>query len=491
MPSAMNASIRRAARSVLTPIRSERLFIRRGLAWRCLLLLTVLISVVRVAAASPENSIPPPQTRKTPNILFILADDLGYGDLGCYGQKKVHTPNIDRLAAEGMRFTQFYAGSTVCAPSRACLMTGLHTGHARIRGNERVPLESTDVTIGKVLKQAGYVTAAIGKWGMGNEGTSGHPNLQGFDEWFGYLDQVHAHNYYPASLWRNDHALSLEGNQNGGRSEYSHDLFTREAVSFLRLNKDRPFFLYLAFTIPHANNERKDQGMEVPDNSPYGAEDWPPAEKNKAAMITRLDRDIGRIMAELRANGLDRNTIIFFSSDNGPHKEGGVDPRFLNSAGPLRGIKRDLYEGGIRVPMIVCWPGRIPAGSVNETPWAFWDFLPTAAALASVSTPDGIDGISFVPLLLGAPQPRQHELFYWEFHEGFTKQAARWGKWKAVRLAPGRPVELYDLNSDPGETKDVSGLNPDIAGKLSSYLDTARTPNPHWPIKGPKDDPTP
>jgi arylsulfatase A-like enzyme len=285
--------------------------------------------------------------------------------------------------------------------------------------------------------------------------------------------------------------LSLEGNQNGGRSEYSHDLFTREAVSFLRLNKDRPFFLYLAFTIPHANNERKDQGMEVPDNSPYGAEDWPPAEKNKAAMITRLDRDIGRIMAELRANGLDRNTIIFFSSDNGPHKEGGVDPRFLNSAGPLRGIKRDLYEGGIRVPMIVCWPGRIPAGSVNETPWAFWDFLPTAAALASVSTPDGIDGISFVPLLLGAPQPRQHELFYWEFHEGFTKQAARWGKWKAVRLAPGRPVELYDLNSDPGETKDVSGLNPDIAGKLSSYLDTARTPNPHWPIKGPKDDPTP
>ncbi len=423
-----------------------------------------------------------------PNFVFILADDLGYGDLGCYGQKKIRTPNIDRLASEGMRFTQAYAGSTVCAPSRAALMTGLHMGHARIRGNAKVPLEPSDVTVATLLKRAGYSTGAIGKWGLGNEGTTGHPNRQGFDEWFGYLDQTHAHNYYPEYLWRNEQQWVVRGNANGQKGEYSHDRFTTTALNFLRINQQRPFFLYLAYTLPHANNElgnKTGNGMEIPNDQPYSNEKWPQAEKNKAAMITRLDTDVGRILDKLKELKLDQSTIVFFSSDNGPHKEGGVNPKFFESSGPLRGTKRDLYEGGIRVPLIVRWPGKIKAGSTNDTVFAFWDFLPTAAELARSTPPAGIDGVSLAPVLLGLKQTNQHEFLYWEFHEGGTRQAVRTGDWKAVRLAPGNPLELYDLKSDSGETKNVADKHPEIVEKIEKFLKTARTENEHWPIKPP------
>lgn len=421
-----------------------------------------------------------------PNIIFILADDLGYGDLGCYGQKRIKTPNLDRLAAEGMRFTQCYAGSTVCAPSRASLMTGRHTGHARIRGNERVPLKPEDVTVAETLKQLGYATGIIGKWGLGNEGTTGIPNKQGFDEWFGYLDQVHAHNYYPDHLWRNERQWPLGANAAGQKGEYSHDFFTRAALNFLKMNQKRPFFLYLAYTIPHANNElgsKTGNGMETPGDAPYSSEKWPQPEKNKAAMITRLDGDIGKILDKLKELKLDQDTVILFSSDNGPHKEGGVDPRFFDSSGPLRGIKRDLYEGGIRVPMIARWPGRIKAGALSDQVWAFWDFLPTATELAGGKPPGNVDGISFAPTLFGQKQTNQHEFLYWEFHESGTKQAVRMGDWKAVRLAPDKPLEVYNLTSDPGEKEDVAAGHSEVVRKIEDYLANARSEDENWPIK--------
>ena len=340
-----------------------------------------------------------------PNVIFVLADDLGYGDLGCYGQKDIRTPNLDRMAAEGARFTQCYAGSTVCAPSRCALMTGFHMGHAYVRGNARVPLRPSDITIAEVLKSVGYTTGIIGKWGLGEPETTGIPNRQGFDYWFGYLNQRHAHNYYPMYLWRNQEKYMLEGNvAEGGvssqRAQYSHDLFTKEALAFLDKNKSDPFFLYLAYTIPHANNEAKKKGMEVPSDEPYTEKPWPQPQKNHAAMITRLDRDMGRLFQRLKSLGIDEKTIVFFTSDNGPHKEGGADPAFFTSAGPLRGYKRALYEGGIRVPMIVRWPGRVQAGRVSDQIWAFWDFLPTAAELAGAKPPADIDGISMVPAIL-------------------------------------------------------------------------------------------
>ena len=421
-----------------------------------------------------------------PNIVFILADDLGYGDLGCYGQKKIKTPHLDKLAAEGMRFTQCYAGSTVCAPSRAVLMTGLHTGHARIRGNARVPLAPDDVTLAEVLKDAGYATAAIGKWGLGNEGTTGHPNRQGFDEWFGYLDQVHAHNYYPTNLWRNERPWPLAGNAGGAKGQYTPDLFTAASLNFLRSNRSRPFFLYLAYTIPHANNELTQEtgnGMEVPSAAPYTHESWPAPEKNKAAMITRMDADVGKLLARLQELKLDDTTVVFFSSDNGPHQEGGVDPKFFESSGPLRGIKRDLTEGGIRVPLLVRWPGRIKAGAVSEQVFAFWDVLPTLAELAGARAPEKLDGFSLVPTLFGKKQMNQHEFLYWEFHEKGFHQAVRMGDWKAVRHGLDQPLELYNLKADPGEAENVAEKNPEIVAKIEAYLKTARTESKDWPVK--------
>jgi len=430
-----------------------------------------------------------------PNIIFIQADDLGYGDLSCYGQRKFKTPNIDRLAAEGLRFTQYYAGSTVCAPSRSALMTGQHTGHTRIRGNARYPLLPEDVTVAEVLKAtpgAGYKTALIGKWGLGEAGTTGVPNRQGFDYFFGYLNQRHAHNYYPTFLWRNEERIKLrnvvpdedeEGSGNStNRVDYTHDLMAEEALKFIERNSGGPFFLYLAFTIPHANNEAKNKGMEVPDLGEFASEDWPDQEKAKAAMITRMDRDVGRLMASLKKLGIDNNTLVFFTSDNGPHREGGADPDFFDSNGPLRGIKRDLYEGGIRVPMIARWPKRIKGGAKSDQVWAHWDLLPTLAEIAGVKPPANIDGISMLNALLGRRQ-RNHEFLYWEFHERGFSQAARMGDWKAVRKSPDSPLELYDLKNDLGEQNDVAVKHPEVVKKIEGYLKTARTESELWPTK--------
>ncbi len=430
---------------------------------------------------------------RQPNILFILADDLGYGDLGCYGQRRIQTPNLDRMAQEGLRFTQHYAGSAVCAPSRCSLLTGLHTGHTRIRGNDRRPLLPEDVTIAQRLREAGYATGVIGKWGLGEAGSTGIPTRQGFDYFFGYLNQQHAHNYYPEFLWRNEEKVPLPNvverpagrpNHPGGvstnRAVYSHDLFMKEAEGFIRQNASRPFFLYLALTIPHANNEAGVKGMEVPDWGPYAQEDWPEPQKGYAAMITRMDEGIGRLLGVLKELGLEERTIVFFSSDNGPHQEGGADPRFFQSSGPLRGFKRDLYEGGIRVPMLVRWPGVIRPGGRTEHVSAFWDFYPTCLELAGLEADKGLDGISFLPVLVGEETgQKEHAYLYWELHEAGGIQAIRTGRWKAIRqnlaLAPDGRLELYDLKRDPAESRDVSEKHPDVVKELRPLFDTART----------------
>lgn len=449
-----------------------------------------LLSLLAVATPSTARGARV-QAPRRPNLIFILADDLGYGDLGCYGQKKIKTPNLDRMAAQGLRFTQAYAGSTVCAPSRCALVTGKHTGHARVRGNAQVPLAPTDTTVATVLRAAGYVTGLIGKWGLGDAGSTGVPNRQGFDYFFGFLNQHHAHNHYPDYLWRNEAKVRIPGNvvKNNvatTKATYAHDLFTREALEFIDKNRARPFFLYLAYTIPHANNEAGKEGMEVPSDEPYSKEPWPQAQKNQAAMITRMDRDIGRLFEKLRELGLDEDTIVFFSSDNGPHREGGGDPFFFRSSGPLRGFKRSLHEGGVRVPTIVRGPGRVPAGKTSDQVWAFWDFLPTAAELAGAKAPAGLDGISVVPTLLGKGKQKQHEFLYWEFHEGGSQQAVRTGDWKAVRKRLGAPLELYNLRTDLGEQNDVAAAHPQVIARIEAYLRTARAESPHWPLRAGK-----
>jgi arylsulfatase A-like enzyme len=430
-----------------------------------------------------------------PNIILVLADDLGYGDLGCYGQEKIKTPNLDKMAAEGIRFTQAYAGSTVCAPSRCALMTGLHTGHALIRGNAKVPLRPEDVTIAETLKAAGYYTTLIGKWGLGNEDTTGTPRKKGFNDFLGYLDQVHAHNYYPDNIWRYDPGNDFEGkielsaNAEGKQGTYSHDLFTTAALNSIglrkpeALNRFRPFFLFLAYTIPHANNEegrRSGNGMQVPSTDPYSNEPWPDPEKGKAAMITRMDQDIGKLFSKLAELGIDESTMVIFTSDNGPHKEGGVDPKFFKSSGPLKGIKRDLYEGGIRVPMLVRWPGKVKAGQTSDVPWGHWDIPATLAQAAGVTNPPAGDGLSFLPTILGKEQTNRHEFLYWEFHEKGFKQAVRMGDWKAVK-AEGKPMELYNLKADLSEERNLAGQNAEVVAKIEKYLAGARTESTEWP----------
>ena len=458
-------------------------------------------SAVMAGCARTSSKITPHGvTTSRPSIIFILADDLGYGDLGCYGQKQIQTPNFDRMAAEGMRFTDHYAGSTVCAPSRCSLMTGLHTGHTYIRGNREIqpmgqlPLPADTATPSRMLQQVGYRTALIGKWGLGGPGSTGAPNRQGFDYFFGYLCQRHAHNYYPEFLFRNDERVPLKNKVPGGRAdgagvasekvEYSYDLMEHEALKFIGENKDGPFFLYLAVTLPHANNEGGKNGMEVPDYGVYSDKNWPDTEKGRAAMISRLDRGVGRVLQKLKTLGIDENTVVFFASDNGPHSEGGSDPDFFNSNGPLRGIKRDLYEGGIRVPLIARWPRRIEAGATTGHVSAFWDFFPTFAVLAGGKAPEKTDGLCLMPTLLGLPaRQKQHEYLYWEFHERGSAQAVRFGRWKAVRL-PGKTIELYDLATDPGETTDVAAAHPEIVARSQDYLSTARTESEFWPLGG-------
>ncbi len=439
--------------------------------------------------------------KRKPNIIFILADDLGYGDLSCYGQKKFTTPHLDRMAEEGVRFTDHYSGSTVCAPARCSLMTGFHTGHAWVRGNYGggphgwgacLELRPEDVTVAELLRKAGYATGAFGKWSLGVAETTGAPWKKGVDEWFGYLNQGYAHFYYPEYLYHNEKKVMLEGNTDGNRRQYSHDLIAEKSLEFVAQNKDRPFFLYWAITIPHAE-------LLVPEDSlakfrgcfveiPYVGTHYASQEEPRAAfagMVTRMDRDIGRLLELLEELGIDQDTIVMFSSDNGPHKEGGHDPEYFDSNGPLRGIKRDLYEGGIRVPFIARWPGRIQAGSTSSHVSAFWDFLPTACGLAGISAPDGIDGISFLPEILGNKKDQQeHSHLYWEFHERkTTDQAIRLGRWKAVRHSPAGPIELYDLDTDIGETTDIADQNLEIVNRIRVLLEQARAPHEIWELK--------
>jgi arylsulfatase A-like enzyme len=426
-----------------------------------------------------------------PNIVWILADDLGYGDLGCYGQKVIKTPHLDRLAAGGMRFTHCYSGSTVCGPSRCCLMTGLHTGHSRIRGNGDKPLRPEDVTVATLLKRAGYETFGVGKWGLGDLGTTGLPNLQGFDYWFGYLNHMHAHNYYPDVLYRNAQPVKLDGNvvRRGvalQKKVYAPDLMLQEALGVLDRTMETPFFLFFASTLPHANNETgraTGDGMEIPDHGDYAKESWPSPAKGRAAMISRLDADVGKLLTKLKERGLLDKTVVFFTSDNGPHQEGGSFVEFFDSNGPLRGWKRDLYEGGVRVPLIVSWPGHVPAGKVVDQPVAFWDFLPTATALAGIEGTRTIDGVSLKPTLLGRRQDWP-DRFYWEFHERGFSQATLLGAWKGVRNgSPTAPTELYDLSNDPGEQRNVAADHPEIVEKAARFLAGARTESADWPIR--------
>lgn len=430
-----------------------------------------------------------------PNIVYILADDLGYGDLGVYGQELISTPNIDRLAAGGMRFTQHYAGSTVCAPSRASLMSGLHTGHTYIRGNKPIfpegqyPIPASRITIAEVLKDVGYKTAAIGKWGLGAPGTEGLPTRQGFDYFFGYNDQREAHSYYPDHLWRNEERIDLPENEKGQRGTYSHDLLTDEVLKFLQEGRtEEPFFLYIPYTIPHA-------ALDVPDDSmlayegefeetPWEAEGSYIGQETPrtafAAMVSRLDADIGRILHTLETQGLLDQTLVIFTSDNGPHQEAGADPTFFNSSGGLRGMKRDLYEGGIRVPMIAMWQGVIQANSTTDHVSSFWDVMPTLCAMVGVDPPPNIDGISFLPTLLGESQIA-HDYLYWEFHEQGGKQAIRMNNWKGVRLNVhdnrAAPIELYDLSRDSQEALDLSFDYPNIVARIAQLMNEAHAPS--------------
>jgi arylsulfatase A-like enzyme len=428
-----------------------------------------------------------------PNVIFILADDLGYGDLGCYGQKKIPTPHLDRLAAEGMRFTQFYAGATICAPSRNVLMTGRHGGRITIRGNAKEPLAPNDRTVAELFKSAGYATALTGKWGLGYEGTDAIPTRKGFDYFFGYLDQTHAHNYYPTFLLRNDTRVPLrnmvpnEGKYGQGvattRVDYSAALIADEAIAFVqRQTRNRPFFLYYTPTLPHANNEGAPDGSEDPDRSQFAHEPWPAVEIGFASMVARLDRDVGRLLAQLEAQGLADNTLVIFTSDNGPHQEGGHDGTFFDSNGPLNGFKRDLTDGGIRVPFIARWPGHIKAGSTNDHVGYFGDFLATAAELTGQPLPPGLDSLSFLPALLGQKQAA-HEYLYWEFYENGSAQAVRFGDWKAIRhpMRDGTVV-LYNLATDPGETQDVAAAHADLVAQGKTYMDQAHVPSPLWPV---------
>lgn len=436
-----------------------------------------------------------------PNIVFILADDLGYGEVGCYGQKKIRTPRLDRMAAEGLHFTQFYAGNAVCAPSRCCLMTGKHAGHAHVRSNKEVkpegqePLPADTVTVARLLKARGYATAAFGKWGLGGPGTTGDPNRQGFDLFFGFNCQRHAHNHYPTYLWRNDRRLGLDNDGTLTGRQHSHDLFEAEALQFLQENKDRPFFLYVPFTIPHVS-------LQVPEDSlkeylgkwedpPYrGGKGYLPHEHPRAAyaaMVTRMDRSVGRILDRLKELDLDERTLVIFSSDNGPTIEvGGADSSFFASAGPLRGLKGSLYEGGICVPGIARWPGKINAGRVSDLPVAFCDVLPTLCAVAGAEPPKDIDGVSFLPTLLEKGEQVKHPFLYWEYPAGGGQQAVRMGDWKGVRqeLQKGdTTIQLYNLADDVGERQDVAGQHPDVVARIAKVMKEQHVPSELFPIK--------
>ena len=431
--------------------------------------------------------------RRRPNVVFVMADDLGVGDLGCYGQKIIRTPNIDSLASTGMRFNQAYAGCTVCAPSRSVLMTGMHMGHTSVRSNPGgVPLLASDYTAGEMFQAAGYKTGCFGKWGLGDLGTDGEPLNQGFDEFFGYLHQVHAHWYYPEYLIKNNDKYPLKGNENGARTTYSHDVIAEHALDFIRRHKDQPFFCYVPFTIPHLEllvpedslEEYKGKVEEKPyvtPNKHYA--DQPNSRAAYAGMVTRLDSDFGRILKLLRDLNLENDTIVFFSSDNGGATRLWGDDYFRSTMG-LRGHKQNFYEGGIRTPLVARWPGRIARGSTTDHPCGFWDMMATWAELTGIRA-QRTDGISFVPTLLAGSGQRRHQFMYWElprynaqtgeFPNELPEAAVRMGEWKAVRPKPNGALELYNLKTDPYEEKNVAPANPKVLARIETYLKTART----------------
>ena len=428
-----------------------------------------------------------------PNIILIVADDLGYGDLGCYGQKNIKTPRIDQLAQSGMRFTDFYSGSTVCAPSRCSLMTGYHTGKCLIKGNGLQGLRDDDVTIAEILSDAGYATGCFGKWGLGEEDSDGAPYYQGFDEFYGYLNQRHAHNYYPTFLYENEERVELRNQvpdedefgagKSSNKEQYSHDLIMDKALDFIKRNSDDPFFLYLPLTIPHANNEAKREGMEVPDYGRYADLDWPEPQKGHAAMITLMDSDVGRVVDLLAELEIRENTLVIFTSDNGPHSEGGNKSEFNNSNGPLRGMKRSLFDGGIRVPMIANWPERIEKGDQSNHISAFWDLLPTLAEIAGepIVHADNLDGISFVDELVGqSHKQRQHDYLYWAFFEKGHGRAIRQGRWKLIQQPRHSEPRLYDLDRDIGEIHDVSDKHSELVRELINEMNKAFVPSHEW-----------
>ncbi|NCI45246.1 arylsulfatase [Sediminibacterium soli] len=443
--------------------------------------------------------------RSRPNLIFILADDLGYSDIGCYGQQKIKTPNIDALARQGTRFTQYYSGSTVCAPARSAFLTGLHTGHTPIRGNRELPpegqypLPDSSISFPMLLQQSGYYTAAFGKWSMGFIGSSGDPQKKGFDDFFGYNCQRLAHKYYPDHLWFNHTKIDYPGNPYL-HSDYSADIIHAKALETLqKQDGSRPFFLYLPYTLPHFDltvphdslyqhyvklfNEPPKTIVAKNDTTGKPFEPYPHAAF--AAMVSRLDQYVGEVVALVKKKGLDKNTLIIFTSDNGPHKEGGGDPEFFQNTASLRGIKRDLYEGGIRDPMIMAWPGHIRAGAASDHPFALWDFHDTFLELAGIRGAKPTDGVSMVPLLAGKKQ-KHHDYLYWELPEAGGKQALRWGKWKAVKngtLADaGAPVELYDLKIDPFEKNNLARQHPEIVAQMAGMMKEAHHPNKDWPL---------
>ena len=470
------------------------------------LLFPALALTTGLLACSSGNSTEKPRRNSDkPNIVFIIADDLGYGDLSCYGQKLFQTPHIDRLAAEGIRFTQHYSGTTVSAPSRSSLMTGMTTGHTPIRGNKewkpegQWPLPDSSFILPEMLRAAGYTTGAFGKWGLGYPGSEGDPLHQGFDTFYGYNCQRLAHNYYPGHLWDNDRKVILEENRGDTLAVYAPDLIHQRALQFIRTNRNKPFFLFYPNVIPHAELLLPDQYMQeyrgklLPEKPFKGSEpgeahfrlgaygSQPEPHAAFAAMVTLLDRQVGEIVALLKELGLDRNTLIIFTSDNGPHQEGGADPDYFDSNGPFRGYKRDLYEGGIRVPMIACWPGKIEAGTTTGHVSAFWDVMPTLAAIAGIQPPDGIDGISLLPALTSQGEQPVHDYLYWEFHEAGGRQALLRNNWKLVRfniLIPDKTTtELYDLTTDPGENNNVAASHPGVVEELLHIMNEARTPS--------------
>jgi arylsulfatase A-like enzyme len=453
-----------------------------------------------------------------PNVVFLMVDDIGQHDLGCYGGDQIPTPNLDRMAAEGTRFTDCYTGTAVCAPSRSVLMTGQHAGHTRVRGNHAtvggawiddpdwhgggrrtVPLQGGDTTVAEVMSAAGYATGCIGKWGLGDLGTGGMPTRQGFDSFYGYLDQVHAHDYFTEYLIRDEEREPIPENRDdggewsigpdgypAGESEregvYAHDLLVEESLAFVREHADEDFFCYLPWTLPHGPHV-------VPELEDFVDEDWTEKEKGYASMVARLDRDVGRLLDALEAAGVDDETVVFFCSDHGPN-EPFVDAP-LHSSGPLRGFKRQLYEGGIRTPMLVRWPGEVPAGRVDDAPWYYPDVLPTLAELAGLDHPLGdldvdTDGVSVARTLLGGDQPLDRRYLYWEFPEqGETgldlAQAARFGDWKAYRAGRGADTELYDLSADAGEERDLADDRPEVVARFERHFADAHEESPHWP----------